>query len=108
MRGRPVLHRAQSIARAPQGHHPLTHPTPAGITAEEMRTDFDAIEDDAEVMLIPKASNTHHRSMVKAIYSGGTFYCDGSTTEEGPHHYTGDTAPYKAGRAGATSPHTTI
>src|SRR3546814_14014500 len=92
MRGRPVLHRAQSIARAPQGHHPLTHPTPAGITEEEMRTDFDAIEDGAEVMLIPNASNPLHRSMVKAIYSGGYFYCDGSPPEEGPDSYLGDWA----------------
>jgi hypothetical protein len=67
------------------------------IREDDMRTDFDQIEDGATVMLIPNASNPLHRSMVKATYAGGYFYCDGSPHEEGPDYYLGDVARYNAG-----------
>jgi hypothetical protein len=62
-----------------------------------IRTDFDQIEDGATVMLIPNVHNPLHRSMVKALYSGGYFYCEGTNPTEGPDYYLGDVARYNVG-----------
>lgn len=62
-----------------------------------MRTDFDAIEEGARVELVPNADNPLHRKPIRAIYSGGYFYCDGTPSEEGPDYYLGDVARYNAG-----------
>lgn len=62
-----------------------------------MRTDFDQIDDGASVMLIPNANNPLHRSMTKAVYADGYFYCDGSNPVDGPDYYLGDVARYCTG-----------
>lgn len=62
-----------------------------------MKTDFDAIDDGASVVLIPNSDNPLHSTPVKATYSSGYFYCDGSKLEDGPDYYLGDVAKYNDG-----------
>lgn len=62
-----------------------------------MRTDFHDLCDGDRVKLYPNTANPLHKSPVIATYSGGYFYCDGTTPADGPDYYLGDVAAYNDG-----------
>jgi len=62
-----------------------------------IRTDYDALHDGARIVLHPTEDNPLHRAPVKATYSGGYFYCDGTRKEEGPDYFLGDVFLYTRG-----------
>ena len=60
----------------------------------DMQTDIRGLSDGDCVMLYPNSENNLHVFPVKAIYSGGYFYCDGSNALDGPDYYFGDVLSY--------------
>lgn len=62
-----------------------------------MRTDFENIEDGAEITLHPLPGNPIHKKPVLATYASGYFYCQGTRPEDGPDYYFGDVLRYVAG-----------
>lgn len=62
-----------------------------------IRTDFEALEDGARLVLYPTEDNPLHKEPVAATYSGGFFYCDGTSEEEGPDYFFGDVFLYNHG-----------
>jgi len=62
-----------------------------------MYTVFEDIEEGAQIVLYPNESNPLHSDPIKATYSAGYFYCDGSDPVDGPDYYFGDVAKYNCG-----------
>jgi hypothetical protein len=62
-----------------------------------MNTNFDALADGTTITLHPRADNPLHKKPVKAVYSGGYFYSEGTPPEEGPDYYMGDVLTYCEG-----------
>ena len=62
-----------------------------------MRSDFDNLEDGQQITLVPNEDNPLHSMPVKATYSAGYFYCEGSKPEDGPDYYMGDVLAYNLG-----------
>lgn len=62
-----------------------------------MRTDFDALEDDARIRIFPRPENPLHKKPITATYSAGYFYCDGTPPAEGPDYYLGDVLRWNEG-----------
>lgn len=52
-----------------------------------MRTDFENLQDGEQVILHPNAGNPLHKKPVKATYSQGYFYCEGTDPMDGPDYY---------------------
>ncbi len=67
------------------------------LTKQDLRTDFEHLEDGERITLYPNADNPLHKKPVTATYSGGYFYCDGSDLMEGPDYYLGDVLDYNDG-----------
>lgn len=65
------------------------------------RTDFEALDDGAEIILHPLPGNPLHKKPVKAIMSGGYFYCEGTNPTDGPDYYFGDVLRYCEGFSAA-------
>lgn len=62
-----------------------------------MRTDFNTLQDGDEIILHPTPRNPLHKKPVKAIYSSGYFYCDGTRPEDGPDYCFGDVLTFNEG-----------
>ena len=62
-----------------------------------MRNDFDQLTDGQQINLVPNQDNPLHHEPVKATYSGGYFYCEGSDPMDGPDYYLGDVAKFNIG-----------
>ncbi|MEM6900313.1 MAG: hypothetical protein AAF583_11130 [Pseudomonadota bacterium] len=62
-----------------------------------MRQDVQNLDDGAEIILYPNASNPLHSKPIKATYAGGYFYCEGSNPVDGPDYYFGDVLAYNDG-----------
>ena len=62
-----------------------------------MRTDFDQIEEGAQIVLHPRVGNPLHDEPVMARFAGGYFYCDGTDPADGPDYYMGDVLTYNSG-----------
>jgi len=62
-----------------------------------LRTDFQNLRDGQSVTLYPNAANPLHKKPVRATYSQGYFYCDGSKPEDGPDYYFRDVGAYNDG-----------
>lgn len=62
-----------------------------------MRTDFDALEDGARIVLHPNADNPLHNKPTTATFHGGYFYCDGTDPALGPDYYFGDVLSFNEG-----------
>lgn len=57
-------------------------------------TNLHDLEDGQAVILHPNAMNPLHKHPVKATYSGGYFYCDGTDPIDGPDYYLADVFSY--------------
>lgn len=64
---------------------------------DQLRTDFDHLRNDEEIILHPRPNNPLHKKPVKAVHVGGYFYCDGSPPQEGPDYYLGDVLKFNKG-----------
>ena len=64
---------------------------------EDIRIDFDELEDGMRVKLYPNSSNPLHKKPVIATYHSGYFYCDGTSPMDGPDYYLGDVLQYNDG-----------
>jgi hypothetical protein len=62
-----------------------------------MRTDFENLADGQTITLFPNEVNPLHSAPIKATYSGGYFYCEGSNPMDGPDYYLGDVLDYNEG-----------
>ena len=62
-----------------------------------MRTDFDMLENGQRITLYPNAQNPLHKQPINATYSGGYFFCDGTSPMDGPDYYLGDVLAYNDG-----------
>lgn len=62
-----------------------------------MKTDFDMLADGQRVTLFPNSDNPLHKRPVNATYSGGYFFCDGSSPTDGPDYYLGDVLAFNHG-----------
>ena len=56
--------------------------------------DVNSLNDGDRVSLTPNAANPLHKRPVEATYSGGYFYCDGTSPMDGPDYYFGDVMAY--------------
>ena len=56
--------------------------------------DVNELNDGDRVRLTPNAANPLHKKPVVATYSGGYFYCDGTSPMDGPDYYFGDVLAY--------------
>jgi hypothetical protein len=66
--------------------------------------DLSELEDGAVVMLHPLPGNPLHRKPVRAVFSSGYFYCDGTKPENGPDYYWGDVLTYCRIEQGTADP----
>lgn len=64
---------------------------------EPLRNDFHELTDHTEILLFPEPDNPIHDKPIKALFSGGYFWCEESPAEEGPDYFYGDVARYCAG-----------
>lgn len=62
-----------------------------------MRTDFETLEDGTAIVLHPNEANPLHSQPIKATFSGGYFFCEGSNPMDGPDYYFGDVLAYNDG-----------
>lgn len=62
-----------------------------------MRTDFENLSDGDVITLYPNGENLLHKRPVKATFSAGYFYCDGTNPTEGPDYYFGDVLRFNEG-----------
>jgi len=63
----------------------------------DMKTEIEALSDGDAVTLHPNDANPLHKQPVKATYSGGYFFCEGSDPMDGPDYYFGDVLAYNHG-----------
>lgn len=59
-----------------------------------MRTDFENLKNGDLITLHPNASNQLHKKPIKASFSRGYFYCEGTNPMDGPDYYFGDVFAY--------------
>lgn len=64
---------------------------------EELKTDFDKLEEGRCITLHPNDSNPLHNKPTRATYSKGYFYCHESDPMNGPDYYLGDVLAYNNG-----------
>lgn len=62
-----------------------------------IREDFENIREGQKVTLYPNDINPLHKRPVKALFSGGYFFCENSNVAEGPDYYLGDVLMYNDG-----------
>lgn len=62
-----------------------------------MRQDIENLANGEEVTLHPNSSNPIHSKPVKATFSDGYFFCEGTNPEEGPDYYWRDVFQYNKG-----------
>ena len=67
-----------------------------------MRDDFENLTDGTRLVLHPRGTNPLHKRAVKAVFSGGYFFCDGTSPEDGPDYYMGDVFTYCEGYSPST------
>jgi hypothetical protein len=65
--------------------------------SEHMRTDFENLPDGSVITLHPNDANPLHKEPVKATYSQGYFYCEGTNPMDGPDYYFRDVLQYNSG-----------
>lgn len=63
----------------------------------DLQTDLRKLKTGATVVLHPNASNPLHDKPVKATYSDGYFYCEGSDPLDGPDYYFRDVLEFNDG-----------
>ena len=62
-----------------------------------MRTDFENLQDGDAIILHPNSDNPLHTLPIKATYSGGYFFCEGTDPLDGPDYYFGDVLAFNEG-----------
>lgn len=63
----------------------------------EMRTDFENLQDGDRITLFPNSANPLHKRPKAATYSSGYFYCDGTSPIDGPDYYFTDVRAFNDG-----------
>ncbi len=62
-----------------------------------MRNDFQNLEDGQQITLHPNNDNPLHKEPIKATFSDGYFFCEGSNPMDGPDYYFGDVLKFNDG-----------
>ena len=62
-----------------------------------MLTDINNLNDGDRITLYPRQDNPLHKDPIKATYSAGYFYCDGSGLVGAPDYYHGDVLKFNEG-----------
>lgn len=62
-----------------------------------MRQDIENLDNGEQILLHPNPSNPLHSEPVKATFSGGYFFCEGSNPADGPDYYWRDVFQYNQG-----------
>jgi hypothetical protein len=62
-----------------------------------MDTDINSLPDGSRVTLHPNSNNPLHKKPVQAFFSGGYFYCDGTSADQGPDYYFRDVLQFNDG-----------